>query len=284
MFAAGRIPGVVVTADLLAEVERQAASSDDGRAFFLELAAKQVAIARGLGYRGVYLGGHMSVDEYTTILETADSFGPDDWRAFAREIQYSFLDEFHYFERDEETGLSSTEVDRAYLDSKRRRKGRAPIRYRLSRRVHAAAFEQDSPLHGAGRAFYGAVERGPKRIGKALHVLEQAAKIPMFGCRDCGDCSLPDIAYLCPESQCVKNQRNGPCGGTRQGLCEIGEKQCIWALAYDRLKAFGEEEQMLDGPAVLKDNGLRGTSAWANTFLGRDHHGKQAEEEEVSTS
>jgi methylenetetrahydrofolate reductase (NADPH) len=79
------------------------------------------------------------------------------------------------------------------------------------------------------------------------------------------------VAYLCPESQCVKNQRNGPCGGTRDGLCEVGDKACIWALAYERLKAFGEEETMLDGPPVIKDNALQGTSAWANAFLGRDH-------------
>ena len=95
-----------------------------------------------------------------------------------------------------------------------------------------------------------------------------------FDCQDCGDCSLPDIAYLCPESQCAKNQRNGPCGGTKQGKCEVGEKECIWSLAYDRLKAYDEEEQMLDGPVVFRDGALKGTSAWINTFLGRDHHGK----------
>ena len=105
---------------------------------------------------------------------------------------------------------------------------------------------------------------------------EQAAKVPMFECRDCGDCSLPDIAYLCPESQCAKNQRNGPCGGTREdSLCEVGEKTCIWALAYDRLKAYGEESTMLEGPPVIKDNALAHTSAWANTFLGRDHHARR---------
>jgi len=41
--------------------------------------------------------------------------------------------------------------------------------------------------------------------------------------------------------------------------------------AYERLKACGEEESMLDGPVVVKDNALQGTSAWANTFLDRDH-------------
>jgi hypothetical protein len=36
---------------------------------------------------------------------------------------------------------------------------------------------------------------------------------------------------------------------------------------------------MLDGPVVVKDNALAGTSAWANTFLGRDHlaHGGRAD-------
>jgi methylenetetrahydrofolate reductase (NADPH) len=102
-------------------------------------------------------------------------------------------------------------------------------------------------------------------------VVEQAAKVPLFACKDCGDCSLPEIAYVCPESQCAKNQRNGPCGGTRDGLCEVYDTECIWSEAYERLKAYGEEESMLDGPVVVKDNALAGTSAWANTFLGRDH-------------
>ena len=39
--------------------------------------------------------------------------------------------------------------------------------------------------------------------------------------------------------------------------------------------AYGEEEQMLDGPVVYKDAALRGTSAWTNTFQERDHHAKQ---------
>ena len=142
--------------------------------------------------------------------------------------------------------------------------------------MHRLAFEEDAPLHGPGRRLYERVEEAPKAVGKVLHLAEQATKVPMFECRDCGDCSLPDIAYLCPESQCAKNQRNGPCGGTREGsLCEVGEKTCIWALAYDRLKAFGEEGQMLDGPAVIKDNALAHTSAWGNTFLGRDHHARR---------
>ena len=277
VFNAGRIPGVVVTDELLALVEDHAASRDNGRGFFLDLAARQIAVARGLGFRGAYIGGHLELEDYDDLLDRAAALEPDDWRAIAREIRFAYPDEFHYFEEDVETGLSSGIVSASYLESRRRRDTdlRVPLRYRFSRRVHAAVFGHDAPLNGAGRALYGAVERGPRSIGKALHLVEQAGKVPMFGCRDCGDCSLPDIAYLCPESQCAKNQRNGPCGGTRDGVCEVGEKECIWGLAYERLKKYGEEETMLDGPVVIKDNALRGTSAWANAFLRRDHHAKQ---------
>jgi methylenetetrahydrofolate reductase (NADPH) len=283
VFHAGRIPGIVVTDELLALCERNGTGPDRGRAFFLELAAKQVAIARGLGFRGAYVGGHLKLADYDAILEQADRFAPDDWMGFARELQFPYPDEFHYFERDAATALSSEEIDRGYLDStteagRRKLRRRVSLGYKLSRRVHGAAFEPGSPLFGAGRAVFGAVDRGPRPVQKVAHGLEHVSKAAFFGCKDCGDCSLPDIAYLCPESQCVKNQRNGPCGGTRQGLCEIGEKECIWARAYDRLKAYGKEEDMLAGPPILKDGALRGTSAWANTFLGRDHHALQREE------
>ena len=86
------------------------------------------------------------------------------------------------------------------------------------------------------------------------------------------DCSLPDIAFLCPESSCAKNQRNGPCGGTRDGKCEVHDFECIWARAYDRLKYEGDEMGLLDHSPVIQDQALRGTSAWGNTFLQRDHH------------
>ena len=276
-FSQGRIPGIVVTDELLALAERHGASPDKGRAFFVDLAAKHVAVARGLGFNGVYLGGHMPAATFGEILDRARSFGDEDWREFAREIQFPVEDEFYFFELDPDTGLSSDEVNAAYLESKRRRRTdlRVPLKYRLSRRLHDAVFASEAPLFSAGRAFYRGVDKSPRPVRKAAHALEQAAKVPLFGCKDCGDCSLPEIAYVCPESQCAKNQRNGPCGGTRDGLCEVYDTECIWSQAYERLKAYGEEESMLNGPVVVKDNALAGTSAWANTFLGRDHLARQ---------
>ena len=285
-FHRGIIPGIVVTDELLALAERHGASPDKGRAFFVELASKHLAVVRGLGYDGVYLGGHMPAETFGEIIDRADAFGAGDWRELAREIQFPRSREFYFFERDPDTGLASEVVSASYLESKRRRQTDLPVsvKYRFSRRLHDAVFARDAPLFPAGKRVYGRLETQSRTVRRAAHALEQAAKVPLFGCKDCGDCSLPEIAYVCPESQCAKNQRNGPCGGTRDGLCEVYDTECIWSEAYERLKAYGEEESMLDGPVVVKDNALQGTSAWANTFLGRDHQAQETHEASQSAA
>ena len=135
-------------------------------------------------------------------------------------------------------------MNAAYLESKRQRRTelRVPVKYRFSRRFHDTVFASDAPLFKTGQSVYGRIE-APRAVRQVAHALEQAAKVPLFGCKDCGDCSLPEIAYVCPESQCAKNQRNGPCGGTRDGLCEVYDTECIWSEAYERLKAYGRRSR-----------------------------------------
>ena len=118
-------------------------------------------------------------------------------------------------------------------------------------------------------------KNGDNLAARALHKIERVSKEMAFGCKDCGDCSLPETAYLCPRQSCSKTGRNGPCGGSADGRCELDDKDCLWARAYDRLKAYGEADHMLDGPAVFYNASLDGTSSWANTFRNRDHHAKK---------
>jgi len=272
-FHAGRIPGVVVSDELLGIAERYGAGKDRGRSYFVDLAAKQAAVARGLGFQGVYLGGHTTAETFFEILQRAEGYARE-WQTAAKDIRFGRPGEFYMFECDPHTGLSSDELSRSYVESKRRRQTDLPVpaRYRLSRQMHRWVFDPEAPLFGVGRALYERIEEAGPGAVRSAHLAEQAAKVPMFHCRDCGDCSLPDIAYVCPESLCAKNQRNGPCGGTRDGLCEVYDTECIWSQAYERLKAYGESDGMLDGPVVVKDNALNRTSAWANTFRGRDHN------------
>lgn len=282
VFHADGVPGIRLTNALMAVVDREAAGPDKGRARFLEMAAMQVAVARGLGFAGVYLAGQRNAAEVDRVLTRADAIGADDWRSMAAQVSFPEVGALRLFEAADQPHVATDEPNRAWLETltpsaRRAARKRVPLGYRFDRLVHDRVFRPGTPGFRAGRAFYERAEAAG--LGRPLHVLEQAAKIPLFGCHDCGDCSLPDIAYVCPESACVKNQRNGPCGGSLAGECEVPGKPCIWTTAYDRLKPYGEEGGMLDREPVLQDNALRGTSAWANTFLGRDHyaHGREPE-------
>ena len=59
-------------------------------------------------------------------------------------------------------------------------------------------------------------------------------------CRGCGDCLLASTAGICPLALCAKRLLNGPCGGSRDGHCEVGaDTPCAWARIYARLEKQG---------------------------------------------
>lgn len=266
-FHAGKVPGAGVSAALLAQVERWAAAPDKGRAFFLELAARQVAVARGLGLAGVCLSGLSRADDVARVLELADGLGGDRWSELLPDVSWSDPGEFWFYRPDPDTGL--TGASSGPPPAPRRRSAH----YLLSRLAHEATF-----VPGSRRfAVAGRVVRRTQAAGLArgLHLAEQMIKRPLYGCQDCGDCSLPDTGFLCPESQCAKNQRNGPCGGSRNGECEVPGKDCIWARAYDRLAASGTLDELLRHPVTVQDNALRHSSSWANAVTGIDLHARR---------
>jgi methylenetetrahydrofolate reductase (NADPH) len=273
LFRDQKIPGVVISDELANLCSRYESSPDRGRAFFLELAAKQLAIFRGLGYRGGYLGGVHSIAEVERVLALERSFAPDDWQRFVRELRYSRPGEFFHYEEDPATGLADpVRLNPAYIASLTNpgRSRNVTVGYRFSKFAHGLMFDEGKGLWNVGKKLVGSA-RDPLQGPAWLRWAEHAGKAAMFGCKDCGDCSLPEIAFLCPESSCAKNQRNGPCGGTRDGRCEVADFECIWSRAYDRLKHDGRADRLLDHAPVVQDQNLRGTSSWANTWEQRDH-------------
>jgi methylenetetrahydrofolate reductase (NADPH) len=275
LFHQNKIPGCVVSDALYAEVEKYSAGPDKGRAFFTELAAKQLAVFKGLGFAAGYLGGVHKAENFGQIIDLAESFGADDWKEFAKQIQYSKPGEFYLFEQDAQTGLGDgSQLNRTYLQSLESPAPAAEVtlNYRLTRLVHGLAFTPGKKLFPPLQKLYGCLEHGDHQKSlQALHGIEHASKALLYGCKDCGDCSLPHTAYLCPRAACSKTGRNGPCGGSSDGRCELDDKDCLWARAYDRLKYFRESEPMLKGQAIFANAALSGSSAWANNFLGRDH-------------
>ena len=59
-------------------------------------------------------------------------------------------------------------------------------------------------------------------------------------CRGCGDCKLGYFAAVCPVTRCSKGLFNGPCGGSKDGKCEVDpDTPCAWQLIIERLDAGG---------------------------------------------
>jgi len=60
-------------------------------------------------------------------------------------------------------------------------------------------------------------------------------------CNLCGECIQDIFGGICPISRCPKNMLNGPCGGLKDGKCEINsDMDCVWDLIYKRLKKSGQ--------------------------------------------
>lgn len=77
--------------------------------------------------------------------------------------------------------------------------------------------------------------------------LGQVERVGIFHeyCRMCGDCVLGSTGGICPITKCAKSLVNGPCGGQKNGKCEVNpENDCAWIQIYNRLVATGQEEKL----------------------------------------
>jgi methylenetetrahydrofolate reductase (NADPH) len=156
--------------------------------------------------------------------------------------------------------------------------------YRFSRLVHAGFFNRGHGMYGLMQRLFRRWDKKPGLMGRLAYAVEASSKRLIYGCHDCGDCSLPDCAYLCPKHDCSKSGRNGPCGGSSNGRCELDDKDCFWARVYQRMKYYGESERMFERPITVYNATLQNTSSWANTYLDRDHHAAAATSEPSSTT
>lgn len=259
-----QLPGCVVTDKLLAELDKERTAEDKGVGARLLRAAKMYAWMKGMGFDGVHIGGHnIKYEQVEYIIDKGEELSKN-WMDLLPEFDYPMPNGFYYYEKDYKTGLNTTTpVSRKNLPLD------APVglSYSAMRIMHSLAFTPGKAFFPVMRSIY------KSRSNPRKHGLEHVMKVITNDCKDCGDCALLDLAYLCPMSQCPKNQRNGACGGSYQGWCEVypNEKQCVYVRAYSRLKKYGEEGQ-LDSYHIPPANwDLYQTSSWSNFFLGRDH-------------
>jgi methylenetetrahydrofolate reductase (NADPH) len=267
---ANKIPGCVVTDKLVTELAEEAKAPDKGKAGRLLRAAKLYAIGKGMGYAGAHIGGHgITSDMVETIVNKGEELSKN-WERLVPEFDYPQDGGFYLFEKDPKTGLNTD------VFAKRPLNPSPPLIYRFSRIAHVTLFEEKSWVFRLLRPL--AVKMDKSHWAKwVLEFFENLAKTALFHCMNCGDCALFDVAFVCPMSQCPKNQRNGACGGSYEGWCEVypNEKRCVWVQAYERLKAYNEENTMGAYSVPPCDWNLWQTSSWLNFYLGRDHTSKR---------
>jgi methylenetetrahydrofolate reductase (NADPH) len=265
----GSVPGCVVTDDLYRTYEEEARAPDKGKAARLTRAAKLIAVLKGIGYDGVHIGGpNLTYEDVESVILKSEEFSSN-WEEWVREFSFPQKGGFYLFEKDPKTGLN-TDVPVHERSHPRKANG-----YRIMRLFHHLAFTSGAPFYKPARWLFRKID-GTRFEGPVTE-LEYWIKFISSRCRRCGDCTLLEVAFLCPQSQCPKYLFNGQCGGSFEGWCEVFpcKKKCIYVRAYNRLKPYGEEESLIGDYTPPRNWELDQTSSWANFFLGRDHHGKK---------
>jgi methylenetetrahydrofolate reductase (NADH) len=262
----GDVPGCVVPDELCRLIEKEAEAPDKGKVARLLRAAKLIALLRGLGFDGVHLGGpNLKYEDVEWVVEKSKELSAN-WEEWVREFDFPQKEGFYLFPRDPRTGLNSEKTGPVPPAPRKK------WNFRMMRFLHHFAFLREAPLYRAARKFFSLVDG----TGAETPVTEAEyfLKFLTSRCRRCGDCTLAEVAFLCPQSQCAKFLFNGQCGGSRDGWCEVfpGKKKCIYVRGYDRLKSFGEEKTLKEGYIPPRNWALDQTSSWANYFLERDHH------------
>jgi methylenetetrahydrofolate reductase (NADPH) len=247
--AGGSPPGCWASPELVEKIRKESEGPDGGLEARLERAAQTVAVLKGLGYAGAYIGGTHDAEQLVRIITRARELEPD-WQTCAAELQFGQAGGFYLYDSP------------------------APARRRLplvSRALDSAGklmpVTRDTWLRRRLHSLSAWVDRRPQ-LAKMTERFEYAIKRPAFGCQACGNCVLGHMEYVCPQT-CPKQMRNGPCGGTFLTRCEVIDQECIWVSVFQRAEAaqrVAELKTYIPAP----DRSLQGTSSWINYFLGRD--------------
>ncbi|MBU0728556.1 MAG: methylenetetrahydrofolate reductase C-terminal domain-containing protein [Proteobacteria bacterium] len=262
----GGIPGCIITEKLYEQIIGESKSPDKGRKARLVRAAKLLCVLRGLGYNGAHIGGPgLTFADIDFVLNEAEAYYPD-WKSLVSEMSYWYEAGCYYFQKDHQTGLNSDQ-----LAVEHKEKAPCSIAYTLAKLFHDLMFEKKGLLYMPMKSTCETLGMG--RMAPAWVRFEHLLKFLAFECRNCGDCALHDLGYLCPQSGCAKYLLNGPCGGSRDGWCEVfpGVKRCFYVRLYERLLGCGREQTMKDGFVPPRNWSLNATSSWLNYYQGRDH-------------
>jgi methylenetetrahydrofolate reductase (NADPH) len=260
-----RVPGAYVSDALYEKVIQEWKTPKEGLNAAIERTARLGAILKGFGFRGIHIGGvRRSFKTVARILDRMEEIG-DDWSAHMSEFSGKEKRAYYFYDKvveDENSPASKPGLKDRVLNH---------WPYGTLCFAHDIFFNKTAGLAPVYRKLAVFLESHDKEwILKRC--LEDPIKMPLLSCQSCGDCGIQHTAFLCPESGCPKHTRNGPCGGSRDGVCEVyPDRDCIWVRAYKRLDHAGKLSTFLEDKVPPRNWELNKTSSWINFHLNRDH-------------
>ncbi len=97
---AGRVPGVHVSDDLFQKIATQWEVADEGRKEAIERTARLGVVLKGIGYKGIHLGGiHGSFAVVEKILDRMEAI-EHNWEEYRDEFKENKKDRFYLYHKD----------------------------------------------------------------------------------------------------------------------------------------------------------------------------------------
>lgn len=258
-------PGVHVTEALFTKVMNEWQTREEGMKQAIERTARLGVVLKGIGYHGIHLGGiHDSFDTVGRILDRMDEI-EHNWQDYRAEFTENEPNRFYLYRSC------------AAVSSKKQNGNTVAINitenchYLFLRTAHDLFFDKTATFASVYKRISNSLDKS-NTSWVLKRFLEDPFKKIMLSCQSCGDCGIQHVGFLCPESGCPKHTRNGACGGSNNGYCEVNtDKLCVWVRAYRRMKRHGEADKLTCAFVPPRLWELKDTSSWINFHLDRDH-------------
>ncbi len=250
----GLVPGVLFPDTLLNIMEQEAKTSDKGEEARLIRAAKMIASLRKSGYSGVHIGGNnLHFEAISFLLDQAELFSK---QTEHENIHFPQKNTWYLHEHCKNNGSRKT----TFL-------------FRSNDVIHRQFFTPKGPFFSVTKSISLTCKKN-NLLRKLYTFIEHLSKKLLFRCRMCGDCTLYESNYLCPQSGCPKRMINGPCGGSIDGFCEVYPKErvCFWVRSFHNGASPDCRKFQQNKLLPPKDWALNQSSSWLNYFSGKDHN------------
>ncbi len=261
-----KIPGILLTESILKRLE----GASNFEETVLDIAARLAAILKGLGYNGIHLCGFPL--DYSKIQLFFEKFSKYEasWEDYFEEFEGKAIFEIQgkVLKKDLPC-LLKEDFDFSF-------QGKYKFSFFMNEVFHNLFFNPQKTYFLYLKKFAQFIDQRPK-LKRYFTSLEYFIKKLLFNCQECGDCTLWEFNYKCPQSGCAKYLLNGPCGGSIKGFCEVYpfEKKCHFVKVFEEspskevLKKFIRPGKTFFIPPRNWD--LFKTSSWLNFYLERDH-------------